>query len=201
MISDKVLIASSNKGKLKEFSNMLGELGVSIVSQEQLGISDAVEDGLSFVENALKKARHACQQSGLAAIADDSGLAVPALNGEPGIYSARYGGAHGNDKANNDKLLHEMQTLDDAQRLAYFHCVLVYMQHPEDPTPIICHGRWQGTILRSPQGEQGFGYDPLFYVAEEQCSAAELSRERKAQLSHRGQALRALLKQLQSMSC
>jgi XTP/dITP diphosphohydrolase len=198
MINDKVLIASSNKGKLREFGNMLGELGISVVSQGELGISDAVEDGISFVENAIKKARHACKESGLPAIADDSGLAVPALGGQPGIYSARYGGEHGNDKANNARLLQEMQTLRGTERNACFHCVLVFMLHSEDPTPVICHGRWEGRILDAERGSEGFGYDPLFFVESDQCSAAELSKERKAVLSHRGQALRALLQQLQS---
>lgn len=200
MSQKQILIASSNKGKLREFSSMLNALHIEVVSQADLGIGDAVEDGQSFIENAIKKARHACKQSGLSAIADDSGLSVPALNGQPGIHSARFSGEHGNDTANNAKLLAEMQDLAGDKRLAHFHCVLVYMRDAEDPTPLVCHGQWQGRILNTPAGNEGFGYDPLFFVDSENCTAAELSRDKKSQLSHRGQALRELLIKLKAQS-
>ena len=192
----KVVLASNNRGKLRELGELLAEHHIQIVPQGEFEIPDAVEDGLSFVENAIIKARHASELSGLPAIADDSGLEVDALDGEPGIHSARYGGEHGDDAANNRKLLEALAGVPDEQRTARFQCLMVFMRHARDPTPLICQGSWEGRILREPQGENGFGYDPLFWVPEENASAAQLPAEVKNALSHRGQALRCLLEQL-----
>lgn len=184
-----IVIASRNQGKLAEFQQLFQHLEQTIVPISQFSDQDVEETGLSFVENALLKARFACQISGNAAIADDSGLVVNALGGKPGIYSARYAGEHGNAKANNHKLLEALQTVDNASRDAYFVCCLVYLRSVDDPCPIVCQAKWHGSILPSPQGEQGFGYDPVFYVAEYDCSAAQLTPEIKNRISHRGQAL------------
>lgn len=193
----RIVLATGNAGKLKEIRALLAPLAFDVVPQGELGISDAAETGLTFIENALIKARHAAQHSGLPALADDSGLAVDALGGAPGIYSARYAGPQAHDTDNNQKLLRELADTPDAQRGARYHCVLVYLRHAADPTPLICHGQWQGRILNEPQGDGGFGYDPLFFVPIENCSAAELSAARKNALSHRGQALRLLIQHLQ----
>ena len=183
---NRLVLASNNKGKLRELNRQLDDLAIEVVAQADLGIPDAVEDGLSFVENAIKKARHAAELSGLPALADDSGLSVDALGGAPGIYSARYADGQG-DAANNLKLL---ATLGDSpQRSARFHCCLVLMRHPQDPTPIICNGEWEGQIATSLSGTQGFGYDPLFLPNGIDVSAAELSSEQKMSMSHRAQAL------------
>ncbi len=192
----RVVLASSNAGKLRELQAMLADSDFEVVPQSELGITDAVEDGLTFVENALIKARHASQQSGLPAIADDSGLVVAALQGTPGIYSARYAGADANDKDNNEKLLHAMRDFKAEQRHAYFRCALVFMRHAHDPVPIICEGSWHGEILPATQGKDGFGYDPLFFVPDHGCSSAELPRDVKNKISHRGQALQQLTKTL-----
>lgn len=192
MSEQRVVLASNNKGKLRELGELLAGHHTQIVLQGELNIPDAVEDGLSFVENAIKKARHAARLSGLPAIADDSGLEVDALNGAPGIYSARYAGG-GGDAANNAKLLQELVDVPEDRRSARFQCVMVYMRHAEDPTPLICQGTWEGVILREPQGDNGFGYDPLFFVPGEASTAAELPAEVKNAQSHRGQALRALV--------
>jgi XTP/dITP diphosphohydrolase len=191
----RIVLASGNKGKLREFSAMFSEHfandNVELIPQTELNVSDADETGLSFVENAIIKARHACQVTGLPALADDSGIEIDALDGAPGIYSARYSGE--GDQANNAKVLENMKGIPEAQRTARFQCVLVYMRHAEDPTPQVFQGAWEGIILTEPSGTEGFGYDPIFYVPSEQCSAAELSRERKNKLSHRGQAIQQLL--------
>ena len=197
-MSQRIVLATGNKGKVKEFSELLADREITVVPQSDFGVPDAEETGLTFVENAIIKARNAAQHTGLPAIADDSGLEVDHLNGAPGIYSARYAGADGGSAANNAKLLAALSEVPEPQRSARFQCVLVYLRHADDPTPIICQGTWEGVILRSPQGEAGFGYDPLFFVAGEGCSAAELPAERKNQLSHRGQALRCLLAALSS---
>ena len=197
-MSQRIVLATGNKGKVKEFSELLADREITVVPQSDFGVPDAEETGLTFVENAIIKARNAAQHTGLPAIADDSGLEVDHLNGAPGIYSARYAGADGGSAANNAKLLTALSEVPEPQRSARFQCVLVYLRHADDPTPIICQGTWEGVILRSPQGEAGFGYDPLFFVAGEGCSAAELPAERKNQLSHRGQALRCLLAALSS---
>lgn len=191
-MSQRVVLASSNKGKVKEFSELLAGCDRLVIPQSDFAVPDADETGLSFVENAILKARNAAAHTDLPAIADDSGLEVDYLNGAPGIYSARYAG-QGGSAANNSKLLQALSGVDAAQRGARFQCVLVYLRHADDPTPIICQGTWEGSILTSPRGEAGFGYDPLFFVPDENCSAAELPPERKNELSHRGQALRCLL--------
>jgi len=192
----RIVLASGNQGKLREFSAMFREhfadSGVTLIPQTELGVSDADETGLSFVENAILKARHACEVTGLPALADDSGIEVDALDGAPGIYSARYSGA--GDQSNNDKLLRELADVPEEKRTARFQCVLVYMRHAKDPTPQVFQGAWEGRILTSPAGDGGFGYDPLFYVPAEGVSAAELSKERKNLISHRGQAIQQLPK-------
>ena len=193
----KIIFASSNAGKIHELQSMLNVFEIEVIPQAQIGIDDAEETGLTFIENALLKARHACQQSGKPAIADDSGLVVHALDGAPGIYSARYAGKKSNASDNIEKLLQEMAGIPDDQRQAHFHCTLVYMEHAEDPAPLICEGIWHGTILHAPAGTDGFGYDPVFYDHNEQSSAAELSSARKNAISHRGQALRALIARLE----
>lgn len=196
----KIVLASGNKKKLAELQSLLSGLHMDVLPQSQFSIPDAIEDGLSFVENAIIKARHAARLSGLPAIADDSGIAVDALGGAPGIYSARYSGEGADDARNNRKLLEELCDVPEQQRTAQFHCVLVFMRHAEDPVPLICHGVWSGSILFSPRGENGFGYDPLFWVPTHQCSSAELAKEEKNRISHRGQAMRLLLEQLQSLA-
>lgn len=183
----QLILASGNAGKLKELQAMLGEL-VTVRPQSDFVAEEAVEDGLSFVENAIIKARHACRASGLPALADDSGIAVDALAGAPGIYSARYAGG-GGDAANNAKLLEALEGLPAERRGARFISVLVLMMHAEDPTPIICEGVWHGRILTEARGEHGFGYDPLFWVPEAECSSAELSPADKNRLSHRAKAM------------
>jgi XTP/dITP diphosphohydrolase len=192
-MTQRIVLASSNKGKVKEFSELLADRDISVVPQSDFAVPDADETGLTFVENAILKARNAAQHTGLPAIADDSGLEVDFLNGAPGIYSARYAGPGGDSTANNARLLEALAGVAGEQRSARFQCLLVYLRHAEDPTPIICQGTWEGQILTTAQGEAGFGYDPLFYVSAEGCSAAELSAARKNALSHRGQALRCLL--------
>lgn len=189
----KVVLASSNKGKLREINHIIAGLGMEALPQSDFGVPDADETGLSFVENALLKARHAARLTGLPAIADDSGLEVDALNGAPGIYSARYAGVGASDADNVQKLLSALTDVPEAGRTARYQCLLVFMAHAEDPTPLICQGSWEGRILFAPQGENGFGYDPVFWVPSEQCSAAELPPEVKNRLSHRGQALNRLL--------
>ena len=198
----KWVLASNNKGKLAEFERLFAEasLDVTIVPQGQLNIDDAVEDGLSFVENAIIKARHASRVSGLPAIADDSGLCVPVLGNAPGIYSARYAGEHGNDAKNNAKLVTDLQPIRDEQPDApikgMFVCVLAMVRHADDPLPIIAQGLWHGEILDAPHGDGGFGYDPLFWLADIRATAASLSAADKNSISHRGQAIRQLLQQL-----
>jgi XTP/dITP diphosphohydrolase len=191
-MTQRVVLASSNKGKVREFSELLADRDMTVVPQSDFAVPDADETGLTFVENAILKARNAAAHTDLPAIADDSGLEVDFLNGAPGIYSARYAG-EGGSAANNAKLLQALSGVEEQQRGARFQCLLVYLRHADDPTPIICQGTWEGRILTSLRGQEGFGYDPLFFVPEEGCSAAELPAERKNELSHRGQALRCLL--------
>ncbi len=192
----KVVLASSNPGKLKEFQQLLAGAGLDVRPQSEFQVTDADETGLSFVENAIIKARNACEATGLPALADDSGIEVDALNGAPGIYSARFSGAGASNESNNQKLLQELQNTPEAERTARYQCVLVYMRHATDPTPIICQGSWEGRILTAPAGTGGFGYDPLFYVPTHNCAAAELSKEQKARISHRAVALQQLLQAL-----
>jgi XTP/dITP diphosphohydrolase len=197
----KIIFASSNAGKINEVQTLLARFNLKLIPQTEYQVTDADETGLTFVENALIKARHAAQVTGLPAIADDSGLIVHALNGAPGIYSARYAGLPCNSKHNIDKLLKELKDIPEPDRLAEFYCVLVFLSHADDPTPLICEGRWQGRILNQPTGNQGFGYDPVFYDDNEKCSAAELALDRKNHISHRGQALQLLLKNLPEKLC
>ncbi|ATY92156.1 Ham1 protein homolog [Pectobacterium atrosepticum SCRI1043] len=194
----KVVLATGNPGKVRELASLLADFGLDIVAQTELGVDSAEETGLTFIENAILKARHAAQITGLPAIADDSGLAVDALGGAPGIYSARYAGAEASDQQNLDKLLLTVKDVPDEQRRASFHCVLVYLRHAEDPTPIVCHGSWQGVLTHQSSGSGGFGYDPIFFVPELGKTAAELTREEKNAQSHRGQALRLLLDALRN---
>ncbi|WP_296244962.1 MULTISPECIES: RdgB/HAM1 family non-canonical purine NTP pyrophosphatase [unclassified Psychrobacter] len=201
-LSNQWVLASNNKGKLAEFKRLFAEanLDVTIIPQGQLDIEDAIEDGLSFIENAIIKARHASRASGLPAIADDSGLCVPVLGNAPGIYSARYAGEHGNDSKNNAKLIADLQLIRNANPdtpiAGLFVCVLAMVRHADDPLPIIAQGLWQGEILEAPYGDGGFGYDPLFWLPELQHTAASLSAADKNNVSHRGQAIQQLLKQL-----
>jgi XTP/dITP diphosphohydrolase len=185
-----VVLASGNAGKLRELNKVLAPLDVSLQPQAQFNVPDAEETGLSFVENAIIKARAAAQHTGLPAIADDSGIEVDHLNGAPGIYSARYSGA--GDEANNVLLLQELGEIPEEQRSARFQCVLVYMRHALDPVPLICQGSWEGFILSEPRGENGFGYDPLFYLPDYQCSSAQLAPGIKNRISHRAKASRLL---------
>lgn len=190
----KLVLASGNRGKLAELSDILADLDAEVLPQSEFDVPDAVEDGLSFVENAIIKARHAARYSGLPALADDSGLCVDALDGAPGIYSARYAGTHGDDDANNRKLIATLAGIDN--RRAHFHCALVFVRHENDPAPIICEGLWWGEIVDQPRGDNGFGYDPLFYIPSLGCCSAELPKAQKNAVSHRGQALAQLLEQL-----
>ncbi|AOR62280.1 RdgB/HAM1 family non-canonical purine NTP pyrophosphatase [Pectobacterium wasabiae] len=194
----KVVLATGNPGKVRELASLLVDFGLDIVAQTELGVDSAEETGLTFIENAILKARHAAKITGLPAIADDSGLAVDALGGAPGIYSARYAGAEASDQQNLDKLLLTLKDVPDEQRRASFHCVLVYLRHADDPTPIVCHGSWQGVLTHEAVGGGGFGYDPIFFVPELGKTAAELTREEKNAQSHRGQALRLLLDTLRN---
>jgi len=188
-----VVLASSNPGKVREIHQLLADLDLDVEPQSAFGVADAEETGLSFVENAILKARNAALHTGLPAIADDSGIEVDALNGAPGIYSARYAGIGAGDQANLAKLLADLADLEEQRRTARFQCLMVYLRHAHDPTPLICQGTWEGRILFAPRGENGFGYDPVFYVPTHDCSSAELPPEIKNALSHRGQALRKLL--------
>lgn len=189
----KVVLATGNPGKVRELADLLATFGLDIVAQTELGVESAEETGLTFIENAILKARHAAAVTGLPAIADDSGLAVDALGGAPGIYSARYAGLDASDQQNLDKLLVMLDPVPDGQRQAQFHCVLVYLRHAEDPTPLVFHGSWEGEITRAEAGQGGFGYDPIFYVPELGKTAAELTKDEKRAVSHRGKALSLLL--------
>ena len=193
----KIVLATGNSGKVAELQRRLGET-IEVIPQSEFDVVAPEETGLTFVENALIKARAAAEQTGLPAIADDSGLCVDALHGQPGIYSARYSGKGATDQSNNHKLLEALSDIPDSKRTAHFQCALVLMRHATDPTPIICQGKWNGTILKEIQGEGGFGYDPLFYAHDCQTSAAQLSPDRKNQISHRGRAMTQLLECLNS---
>lgn len=187
-----VVLASSNQGKIVELQDLLKDQHFHLLSMADFNIPDAEETGLTFVENAIIKARHACAHSGLPALSDDSGLVVHALDGKPGVFSSRYAGPDANDQDRIAKVLSELEKSGSENRHAEFHCVLVFMQHPEDPSPLICHGIWPGEILKAPQGTQGFGYDPIFYVPEYGVSAAEMERFEKNRISHRGRAMAQL---------
>ena len=192
----KIVLASNNKGKAREIGQLLAKLEIEILAQSEFNVPEIEETGLTFVENAILKARNAAHYSGLPALADDSGIEVDALNGAPGIYSARYAGVGATDKQNLQKLIRDVSTIPNAPRSARFQCLMVLMRHETDPTPLICQGTWEGQIIDTPQGENGFGYDPIFYVPEEKCTSAQLAPERKNALSHRGKALQCLLAQL-----
>lgn len=187
-----VVLATGNAGKVKEMASLLENFGFIVLAQSEFDIIDAEETGATFIENAIIKARHAAKETGLPALADDSGLEVDYLKGAPGVYSARYAGKGKGDLANIQKLLESMENAPDDKRQARFHCVLVYMLHEKDPTPLVCHGVFEGMITREASGSNGFGYDPVFYVSEHNCTAANLEPHVKKQISHRGQALKKL---------
>lgn len=194
----KIVLATGNAGKVREMASLLADAGMNVVAQTELGVGSVEETGLTFVENAIIKARHAAKVTGLPAIADDSGISVDYLGGAPGIYSARYAGTDGNDGANIVKLLAALDGVPAAQRQAHFNCVLVYIRHENDPTPIICHGRWAGMIAEQAQGEGGFGYDPVFWLPKLNKTAAQLRPEEKQAMSHRGKALALLSEALRN---
>ncbi|MES1950008.1 50S ribosomal protein L33 [Salinisphaera sp. S4-8] len=189
-------MASGNAGKLAEMRSLLAVLDIELVSQSEFDVPDAEETGIAFVDNALIKARHAAAHTGLPAIADDSGLAVDALDGAPGVHSARYAGTHGDDAANNAKLVAALEGLAPHERGAAFHCCLVATRTADDPVPVIAHGVWRGRVLDAPRGDHGFGYDPLFWVEADNASAAEMGAERKNAISHRARAMQQLVEQL-----
>ncbi|KAF1716178.1 non-canonical purine NTP pyrophosphatase, RdgB/HAM1 family [Pseudoxanthomonas yeongjuensis] len=195
----KLVLASSNHGKLEELRGLLSGNGTELIAQSDLGVEDADETGITFVENALLKARHATRITGLPALADDSGICVDALDGAPGLYSARYAGEHGNASRNIDKLLEELDGVPDERRTAHFYCVLVLLRHADDPQPLIVEGQWNGRILHEPRGSGGHGYDPVFFDPVHGQSAAEMELPFKNGISHRGKALAALKKRLAAL--
>lgn len=195
-MTQRIVLASNNQGKVREIGQLLADQDIEVLPQSAFDIAEIEETGLTFVENAILKARNAAAHSGLPAIADDSGLEVDALKGAPGIYSARFAGSDASDADNNRKMLTALDDIPQDRRTARFQCLMVYMRHQADPVPIICQGTWEGRILREPQGKNGFGYDPLFFVPEKNCSAAELPAEVKNAMSHRGKALQCLLRAL-----
>jgi len=192
-MNQRIVLASNNAGKVREFNQLLEGTGFEVLPQSGLGVEEAEETGLTFVENAILKARNAAAHTGLPAIADDSGLEVDALQGAPGIYSARYAGVGASDQANLEKLLADMRDVPEARRGARFQCLMVYLRHANDPTPRIFQGTWEGRILHEPRGVNGFGYDPVFYVPDQDCTSAQLPPAVKNRLSHRGQALQQLV--------
>jgi XTP/dITP diphosphohydrolase len=192
----KLVLASANPGKLRELSALLENSQYKILPQSDFNVPDVAETGTTFVENAIIKARHAAQCTGLAALADDSGIVVDALNGEPGVHSARFSGSDASDASNNALLVEKLRTIPEAQRSARYQAVIVYMRNATDPSPIICEGSWEGIIMLEAKGNGGFGYDPYFYLPDYGCTSAELSAEEKNRISHRGQALRLLLESL-----
>jgi len=192
----KLVLASNSPGKLRELSALLNKSHYNILPQADFKVPDVAETGTTFVENAIIKARHAAQYTGLAALADDSGIVVDALNGEPGVYSARFSGSNASDDTNNALLVESLRSIPEDQRSARYRAVIVYMRNAADPSPIICEGSWEGMIVLEAKGRGGFGYDPYFYLPEYGCTSAELSAEEKNRISHRGQALRLLLERL-----
>jgi XTP/dITP diphosphohydrolase len=198
-VTQRIVLATGNQGKVRELATLLAELDMEIVPQSDFDVPEAEETGLTFVENAIIKARNAAAHTGLPAIADDSGLEVDFLKGAPGIYSSRFAGPGASDQDNVDRLLAELKDVPETERTARFQCLLVFLEHDRDPTPLICQGIWEGRILYEQRGENGFGYDPVFYVPTHDCSSAELAPEVKNRLSHRGQALRQLVEQLQTI--
>jgi XTP/dITP diphosphohydrolase len=196
----ELVLASGNAGKLVELRDLLGDSGFALRAQSEFDVADAEETGATFIENALLKARHAARLTGRAALGDDSGLCVEALDGAPGLYSARYGGVHGDAQRNIERLLRELQGVPDARRTARFYCVLVCLRSADDPQPLVAEGEWHGRILHAPQGARGFGYDPIFFDPENACSAAELDPAVKNLISHRGRALASLKQRLAGFS-
>ncbi|PHS68869.1 MAG: non-canonical purine NTP pyrophosphatase, RdgB/HAM1 family [Methylophaga sp.] len=190
---DKIVLASGNQGKLREFSQLFTTMDIEVIPQAEFKVPEAEETGLTFVENAIIKARNAAEHTGLAAIADDSGIEVDYLLGAPGIYSARYAGVDANDENNLNALLAALEGVPEQQRTARYQCCLVMMRHAKDPTPLICQADWRGAILAAPMGQGGFGYDPIFWVTDSQCSAAQLSATEKHAISHRGKAIRQFM--------
>jgi len=195
-VTHELVLASDNRGKLKELTALLLDSGFSVVGQGALGVTPAEETGETFVENAILKARNAALQTGRPAIADDSGLEVDALNGAPGVYSARFAGDHASDSDNVTQLLSRLENIPWEDRNARFRCLMVYLRQADDPAPLICEGTWSGVVTQAPSGHNGFGYDPVFWVPDEGCTAAELDSERKNGLSHRARALRMLVERL-----
>ncbi|MCY4419818.1 MAG: RdgB/HAM1 family non-canonical purine NTP pyrophosphatase [Gammaproteobacteria bacterium] len=195
-MAQKIVLASNNAGKLREIQAVVDKQRYHLIAQSELQIGEVAETGATFVENALIKARYAALHSGLSALADDSGIEVDALQGAPGIYSARYAGEQACAAANNEKLLSALQEVPEPKRTARFHCVIVYMRHVQDPMPILCQGTWEGRILHDLTGDNGFGYDPLFYVPTHGCSSAQLDPAEKNRISHRAQALQKLMRAL-----
>ncbi|EWH11995.1 dITP/XTP pyrophosphatase [Catenovulum agarivorans DS-2] len=195
----QIVLATGNPGKVAEFNQMFSKFGLTFTAQKEFNVPEAEETGLTFIENAILKARNAAKHTGLPAIADDSGIEVDYLQGAPGIYSARYAGANASDKDNLEKLLSALEGVPQAQRTARFQCVLVYLRHENDPTPIVCQGSWQGIITQQASGENGFGYDPIFYVPERNCTSAELDKQDKNKISHRAQALAQLVQKLEQL--
>jgi XTP/dITP diphosphohydrolase len=196
-LPEKIVLASGNKGKLREFASLFSSLGIEVIPQNVLGVGDVPETGTTFVENAIIKARHAAKETGLPAIADDSGIVVEALNGAPGVYSARFAGPNATDQDNIELLLQRLEGTQ--QRDAHFFCMLVMMRHADDAVPLISQGAWHGSITQTQQGHAGFGYDPIFYVPQHQCTAAQLEKAEKNNISHRGQALAGLLEQMRRL--
>jgi XTP/dITP diphosphohydrolase len=195
----QIVLATSNKGKIAELQTLLSPLPIEWIPQSELDIPDAEETGKTFIENAILKARHASKLSGLPALADDSGLVVDALDGAPGVYSARYAGENATDEERNQKLLDELKDVGPFERSAAYHCVLALVEYEDDPVPLICHGIWEGSILTESRGTNGFGYDPIFYVPTHKKSAAELSTAEKNSISHRGQVIDQMLEVFHSM--
>ena len=195
----KLVIASNNQGKLREFKALLAPLDYDVLTQSELGVEDVPETGTTFVENAIIKARNAALHTGLPALADDSGIEVDALNGAPGVYSARFSGPNATDEKNNALLIEKLKDVPEALRTARYRAVLVYMRSGEDPSPLICEGSWEGIIQLEPQGEGGFGYDPYFYLPSHGCTSAMLSKEDKNGISHRGKALALLLAKMKAL--
>lgn len=193
---DKLVLASNNAGKVREINAILADIGIEVLPQGEFGTPEIEETGLTFVENAILKARNAAHYAGLPALADDSGIEVDALHGAPGIYSARFAGSGASDADNLHKLLAQLEDIPDAQRTARFQCLMVLMEHEADPTPMICQGTWEGRITHAAAGESGFGYDPVFHVPTHNCTAAELDAAEKNRISHRAQALQCLLRGL-----
>ncbi len=195
----RIVLASNNSGKVREINTMLSDTDIQVVSQSEFNVPEVEETGLTFIENAILKARNACSHSGLPALADDSGIEIDALNGRPGIYSARYAGDGASDEDNLLKLIDEVKCLPEDQRAARFVCVMVFLRHAEDPIPLIAEGIWNGVALDEARGENGFGYDPMFYLPTHNCTSAELNPEEKNRISHRGQALQLMLLKLSSI--